>query len=50
MEASNAIGDYEGDITYTYCTEFIISKENQNDPLALRAYLESIGDLCGCSG
>ena len=43
-EASNAIGDYEGDITYTYCTEFIISKENQNDPLALRAYLESIGD------
>lgn len=42
--ASNAIGGYEGEITHTYCTEFIVHKNNGNDPLALRAYLESIGD------
>ncbi|MBC8570837.1 DAK2 domain-containing protein [Zongyangia hominis] len=41
---SSAIGDYEGEITHTYCTEFIVHKANGNDPLALRAYLESIGD------
>ena len=32
------------DITFTYCTEFIISRENQNDPEKLRAFLSSIGD------
>ncbi|MBQ8599388.1 MAG: DAK2 domain-containing protein [Oscillospiraceae bacterium] len=35
----------EGEITFTYCTEFIINKEDPNaDPRGLRAYLESIGD------
>lgn len=35
----------EEDIHFCYCTEFIINKESPNaDPLALRAYLESIGD------
>ena len=35
----------EGDITFTYCTEFIVNKEDPNaDPRGLRAYLESIGD------
>ena len=35
----------EEDIHFCYCTEFIINKEDPNaDPLALRAYLESIGD------
>lgn len=35
----------ETDIKFTYCTEFIINKDNKNaDPLHLRAYLESIGD------
>lgn len=35
----------EEDIHFSYCTEFIINKENKNaDPLSLRAYLESIGD------
>ena len=29
---------------FKYCTEFIVNRENQLDPLALRAYLESIGD------
>ncbi len=32
------------EIHFTYCTEFIVDKENDKDPLALRAYLESIGD------
>ncbi len=35
----------DGEITFTYCTEFIINKENPDaDPRGLRAYLESIGD------
>ena len=32
------------DITFTYCTEFIVSRENQNDPEKLREFLGSIGD------
>ena len=32
------------DITFTYCTEFIISRENQNDPDKLREFLASLGD------
>ncbi|MCI7097265.1 MAG: DAK2 domain-containing protein [Clostridiales bacterium] len=32
------------DITFTYCTEFIISRENDKDPEALRAFLSSLGD------
>ncbi len=32
------------DITFTYCTEFIIQRENSNDPEALRAFLDGIGD------
>ena len=32
------------DITFTYCTEFIISRENDLDPSALRAFLDGIGD------
>ena len=32
------------DITFTYCTEFIIQRENQNDPEPLRAFLDSLGD------
>ena len=32
------------DITFTYCTEFIISRENDKDPEALRAFLNSLGD------
>ena len=32
------------DITFQYCTEFIISRENQNDPEALRAFLSELGD------
>ncbi len=32
------------DITFTYCTEFIISRENRNDPDVLRAFLFELGD------
>ena len=32
------------DITFTYCTEFIISRENKKDPEQLRAFLDSLGD------
>jgi len=40
------IADFEEEINFTYCTEFIVQREkgNERDPLALRAYLESIGD------
>ena len=32
------------DITFTYCTEFIIQRENDKDPEQLRAFLDSLGD------
>ena len=40
----NAAAESEADITFTYCTEFIVKRENDKDPKALRAYLETIGD------
>ena len=32
------------EITFTYCTEFIIDRENDKDPEQLRAFLDSLGD------
>ena len=32
------------DITFAYCTEFIIQRENDNDPEKLRDFLSSLGD------
>ena len=32
------------DITFSYCTEFIISRENDKDPEELRAFLNGLGD------
>ncbi len=42
----NAAGEFEGEITFTYCTEFIVnrSEEVEKEPAELRAYLETIGD------
>ncbi len=42
----NAAAEYEGEITFTYCTEFIVNREPENpkEPSELRAYLETIGD------
>lgn len=44
--ASNAAAEWEGEITFTYCTEFIVKKEKdkKDDANKLRAYLETIGD------
>lgn len=49
MQAEVAVGadfgSFEtGDIQFSYCTEFIVMRENQKDPATLRRYLESIGD------
>lgn len=45
----NAVAEYEGEIKFTYCTEFIVDKTpNCPDSLKLRAYLESIGDSVVC--
>ncbi len=42
---TNAAGTYETDIEFTYCTEFIVVKNDAaRDSMKLRAYLESIGD------
>ncbi|MBE6985574.1 MAG: DAK2 domain-containing protein [Ruminococcaceae bacterium] len=31
-------------ITFQYCTEFIVNRENEKDPEALRAFLSELGD------
>ncbi len=36
--------DTEEDITFTYCTEFIVSKDNDKSVDLLRSFLASIGD------
>ena len=45
---SNVGADFDdfdpNDITFSYCTEFIVEKQNDKDPAILRAYLETIGD------
>ena len=43
-EQANFADFDEEDITFTYCTEFIISRENDNDPEKLRDFLSSLGD------
>ncbi len=41
-----AVSEYDADITYTYCTEFMLEKDPKStkDSFMLRAYLETIGD------
>ena len=45
-ESRNAAGEFETEITFTYCTEFIVKRdpECQKEPSKLRTYLETIGD------
>ena len=43
-EAANFSDFKTEDITFTYCTEFIVGRENKNDPEKLRAFLNSLGD------
>lgn len=39
------VGDFDEEITHTYCTEFIVRKNpGCNDAARLRAFLETIGD------
>lgn len=42
----NAAAEFDEDITFTYCTEYIVGRDSEiaTSPLELRAYLESIGD------
>lgn len=41
----DAAGEFDGEITFTYCTEFIVVKDPQKaSALSLRAYLEAMGD------
>lgn len=43
----DAVAQEQEEIKFGYCSEFLIKKEKgakENDPLKLRAYLESIGD------
>lgn len=40
----SVVAQFDEVINFTYCTEFIVEKENDEDPAKLRAYLESIGD------
>lgn len=43
---TNAAGEFEGEITFTYCTEFIVIRDQEHlrEAGELRVYLESIGD------
>ncbi len=45
-EGFNAAGEFETEITFTYCTEFIVNRDPEvtKEPSELRAYLETIGD------
>lgn len=45
-EGRNAAGEFDTEITFTYCTEFIVNRDPEcpKQPQELRSYLESIGD------
>lgn len=42
----NAAAEFDDDITFTYCTEFIVGRDPEatREPAKLRKYLETIGD------
>lgn len=42
----NAAAEFDQEINFTYCTEFIVGRDSEikKDPLELRAYLETISD------
>ncbi|MBE6847701.1 MAG: DAK2 domain-containing protein [Ruminococcus sp.] len=42
---NSAVAQYDDEINFTYCTEYIVEKYDASvDPAKLRAYLETIGD------
>lgn len=42
----NAAAEFDSEINFTYCTEFVIGRDREitKDPLELRLFLETIGD------
>ena len=46
QESFNAAGEFETEITFTYCTEFIVNRNHEvtKEPNELRMFLETIGD------
>ena len=42
----NVAAEFDGEITFTYCTEFVVGRDPEimKDPLDLRLFLETIGD------
>lgn len=47
----NAVANFDQEIKFTYCTEYIVEKKSNSlaiAPIKLRAYLESIGDSVVC--
>ena len=42
----NVAAEFDSEITFTYCTEFVVGRDPdvQKDPLDLRLFLETIGD------
>ena len=46
VATNNTVGNFDEEITFAYCTEFIVGRDPKCklEPLSLRAYLESIGD------
>lgn len=45
-ESRNAAGEFDAEITFTYCTEFIVNRAEDcsRQPSELRTFLETIGD------
>ncbi|MDR0920046.1 MAG: DAK2 domain-containing protein [Oscillospiraceae bacterium] len=43
-DVKTAVADFQQEITFTYCTEFLVNKNPKANANTLRAYLESIGD------
>ncbi len=44
-QSSADFGEFDtDDIKFSYCTEFIVSRENSKDPEGLRAFLSELGD------
>ena len=45
-ESRNAAGEFDAEITFTYCTEFIVNRDEniEKEPSLLRSFLETIGD------
>lgn len=45
-EVRNAAGEWEGEITFTYCTEYIVERDSEIDlsPKELNDFLQTIGD------